>query len=1439
MTDFFNTLLRSILAYLPFAILLWLDSAVNVKRKDRSLQFALPLLALIYCTVLMVKVNDLAIGIGERLTTLPQVLAGLPVLSLLASPLERLISAVDTELLLFYTLNAGILLGYILLKLISLPLMRGLCGAAGELADAARGICYEHDPMRGAWLLKKNCAQGRAFLKAMFLAATGISFAVGRIAVALYLERELSAVFYPVFGVIVIGEMYFFANGLSPDEYEEDAAAEGEKPLRFCNYAPLRGVFRRLFPDKIAAENTSMGTSALDVTEEGSGLYGRARTGDAVADAYYACMAKQQRAGLKIDTGYLDSGLKLAEGRSVLFNNPFYYDLIPYAFYAMNRNLLRHKKILVVLGRHGVEGDIAPWLDKGLSAVTNIPGMWRIGVLTDKEQELDVGIVTRSGVHELALHEKNEDFFSEAGMVVLIEPSRLLTTAQVGLNSILRRCGRKDVTYCSTDRNCDGLVDALSHLLMTDITEVSATNRHEGTCSYMCWETDGENLQHRLLPNISRYLGVGTELSFVALKNQVEKTVWYGGEVFPVRDMHWIVKQYYYDLLHYADLPTTQDELDRRFAVSYNTWNAPVQENGYFVVEDEGRNMFEIKREFATRATGQSFINIISPQYLLHDYMAANEGLFNTDPKAVPTIVADYAGTQRNVALRLFLRMSLGDITKRELSNELQLIGVGGEDPVEEAWKLLCRLGQTDENEKSAGELILTRNGDRFTFRQKEAIGVVRKYSIRSGEIDDFVQIIDSTFRDVLLGDLKSARYVSEEEGGEQKYLGSELNGHIFQRYLPGQFFTFEGKYYEMLRMTPDGRVVLRRAAEHITGRSFYRQIRRYSIHYAETAADMGACRTVGGMRITRQFADLSVETPGYWQMRSYQDFASAKKVELNGVPTRMYYHKQILRVELTADGEPLDDRRCETLTLLLNEVFRTLFSENSEYIAALCGGEFEQPMTYSLMGADGFEPSQGCIYFVEDSQLDLGLLIAVERNLQRIFEIVCDYLDWHTEALKMSMEAPLPAPAAKGEAPEIGGGTERNEAEPAPQRENAGRPGLFGRLKAWWAKHFGKKAAPASENEIAEDEDLKEPAAETEMTGGADAAPEMPEEVTAGGASGQEEIPEPDEEELVSCSVEGEQTEQRAENDVSDTGEAEEDSFEFETPEAAEPSLIPARKPYHERCYLYYGAAKVPEGLDIEGTLDFLRASGFGERELTQARHGKDVAARIEEGYRPNLPGVHYCDFCGVELTGTEHDVLKDGRESCVNCSRSAVRTEEDFRRIYRELVKNMEIFYDMHISVPVKIRMVNAQRLHKSIGKRFVPSAAQDPRVVGVAIRDRKGNYSILVENGAPRIRSTLTMAHELTHIWQYTNWDKAGIRNKYGQLELEVYEGMAKWSEIQYAYLIGEAGIARREEIITSLREDEYGRGFLKYAAKYPISPYTHLEGPTPFDDRTSPL
>ena len=82
-------------------------------------------------------------------------------------------------------------------------------------------------------------------------------------------------------------------------------------------------------------------------------------------------------------------------------------------------------------------------------------------------------------------------------------------------------------------------------------------------------------------------------------------------------------------------------------------------------------------------------------------------------------------------------------------------------------------------------------------------------------------------------------------------------------------------------------------------------------------------------------------------------------------------------------------------------------------------------------------------------------------------------------------------------------------------------------------------------------------------------------------------------------------------------------------------------------------------------------------------------------------------------------------------------------------------------------------------------------------------------------------------------------ARIAAKYGADELQVYEGMAKWSEIQYAYLINEPGTAKREEIITKHRNDEYGIGFLKYASRYGISSGTRLRGETPFENKKQPL
>lgn len=1434
MIDTVIRLLLFLLCLLPFLLLALLNAKANLRRQYRDRQFPMPLLALLYCGLLLILLERITPLLVWLVGQIPPLLmsAGTHVsqwfdgalswlgdgLYNLGTALDALLAQADDAYIGLFAGNALFLLVHIILKRFLITIFYAVFRSGGAVHDFCVEPFYEKDEESGFWCVRIHCGQARTFLRTMYAAALVLSAALVLLSCELYRAGLLAAPFYPVFGVLVLGEVYFFADGLTRRELQERLTGEEDDPSSIRNYVPLRQVLSGLFGDKLGAERTTVDNSLFSARTHDELLHALEESDDPKVEAYGRFMRLKMGSGLKPDHNYLASGLELLQGRSILFNNPFYYDLIPYIFYPMNRVMLRRRKVLIVLGRHDVEQDVAAWYDAGLTAVTNIPGMWTIGVLTSTPQELDVGIVSRSSVHDLALHEANEDFFRQVEFVVVMEPSKLVTTAQIGLNSIVRRCGEEGrrPTFCSMDKNCDGLLDSLSHLLLTSFTEVSATEHHRGISSYMCWEADGDHLQHRLLPNLSRFLGLGTELSFTALKNQVSQTQWYGGEAFPVVDMHWIAKQYYYDLLHYADLPTTQDTMDACFQVSPNLWNARRLPNQFLTVEDESCNMFEMRRVFSTRAENQGFVNILSPEYLLRDYMADNDGIFSADPKAIPCIVADYAPTPRNIILRLCLRMSAGLVSESEIRRELMLADLEHEVLPDSLWDGICRCcrcgGSLRPGREGQTTLVFLR-GDKEAVFGPEVLSARKKFSMDTGRMETFYSLSDPAFISLLLGDLQNAGYIAEDERGARQYLGTELRGHVFQKYLPGQFFTFGGKYYEMLRVTSSGQVLVRRAADHISGRPAYRQIRTYRISNLTDSQTMGDRMDISGLHITKQYADISVETPGYWKLSRYSDFASGSTVWVNGVPERRYHAKQLLRIDLPDRDGLLTDKVCGTVALLFNEVFRTLFAENQPYIAAVVPGEAEAPVTYSLQVEDGPQDSR-CIYIIEDSQLDLGLLVAVQRNLDRIFSIICDYLDWHTAALEASLNPPpQPEPAPP---------------EPPPQQAEAS-PGFWKRLKdkigGFFTRLFRRKPKPQEEPEQAPEEvPVPVPQETPEQETGPVPQPEPEAGPVPTAEQPQEQAEAPD-------------SQEEAEPVAHLSSSA---SFSFESDQARTESGSPLeRKPYHLRYYLLYGGTEVPGQLDVDGTLDFLRALGFGSSGLKQARDGRDMAEHIKSGKLTELAGVRRCDFCGAPLTGTEYEVLSDGRERCMPCSRSAVKTEEEFREIYQTIVENLNVFFGVKISAPVRVEMVNAKKLHRRLGKRFVPTGDFDGRVLGVAIRDKDG-YSILVENGAPRIQSTMTIAHELIHIWQYLNWDRKEILRLYGKSrQLEIYEGMAKWGEIQYAYLIGEPEAARREELNTLLRNDAYGSGFRQYVERYPLSTEIQLKGETPFLDKHRPL
>lgn len=302
----------------------------------------------------------------------------------------------------------------------------------------------------------------------------------------------------------------------------------------------------------------------------------------------------------------------------------------------------------------------------------------------------------------------------------------------------------------------------------------------------------------------------------------------------------------------------------------------------------------------------------------------------------------------------------------------------------------------------------------------------------------------------------------------------------------------------------------------------------------------------------------------------------------------------------------------------------------------------------------------------------------------------------------------------------------------------------------------------------------------------------------------------------------------------------AEEVPTESETMVSKETSSLSKTEsvPYHERYYLKYREGKRNTALDLEGTKTFLQEIGFDGGELRQARKGKTCAENLRNADK-NKNNQTYCSYCGAEISGVEFFRLPDGRKRCNSCSNTVVKVKSEVEALYQRVIANMDSFFGASIDVPISIEVTDERKLKKKLGAPLGTKDSQSMMILGIAINKNK-KYSIILENGAPRISLIATFAHELTHIWQYTHWDNnKNVKKCPKSKRLLIYEGMAKWVEIQYLYLVGETNVAKREEYITRNRKDEYGVGFCLYEDRYPLSREAMYCEETPFTPNSYPL
>ena len=643
-----------------FVILNLVHQLVNSKRINRSKQLLMPVVSLLYIFVAVVVLRARYADLIKPLGAISS---------------ENELAPKYVEIL---YLNALVYALYDILRIFPVVISLIAFRKKPIFTELLEKI-YVYDENCQQWLLRNKWTNFRNLMKWMMIAAV---VSTGIIMAFIWNRGPLSPFYtyvFPVIYLIVIAEAFIFLNGLTELEYAKTVTGDDSYSHKIRNLYILREIYEKIFAHELLTSETKCDyTSMKSVTDYIEQL----SDSDSETERKIAEFFKLNGESKSYDSDYISATLKLLNKTNVVFYDPFYRDLGKYLILPMLYNLLSNKKCLIITARESVKSDISDWAHEILVDYGKIDSLWRVRELDHRNPECEVGVLGFTQFYDPDVVKANADFFRNVGFVVMVEPSLIVNTGQIGLSILADYMTVDDTTptYCFLDRITDGLVDSISHVLQINITEVEAPPVSRNIHTAMAWDADGDYLREKLFDKQTRYMGNGIELAAVAIKNQIPEVEWFSESKVPIKDIKWIAGQYFATICKYMNQPIQQDSLYDRIKFVSNIWSTNKNDYKFLIAEDEFTNMFNTMRMFLSRGDKQTFVNIFSESYLLRDYMRCNPMMFVSNPDAIPSIVPDYAKTERNTLIKMLMLMSTREVYESQLLNEFKLVGIENDD---------------------------------------------------------------------------------------------------------------------------------------------------------------------------------------------------------------------------------------------------------------------------------------------------------------------------------------------------------------------------------------------------------------------------------------------------------------------------------------------------------------------------------------------------------------------------------------------------------------------------------------------------------------------------------------------------------------------------------------------------------------------------------------
>lgn len=692
---------------------------------------------------------------------------------------------------------------------------------------------------------------------------------------------------------------------------------------------------------------------------------------------------------------------RLLANNDLLIDDGMSDNIAPIIFSVLLRRLMDGENILVLTAKRchsnsSYHQRIIKWIDDCFYRLTANRDFWRVQLFSKTEDvEPQSRIIVTSADDVLEKNIISHAWFQNLHTVLFLNGDEIFTESLASNNILLEtlrdRYPNIQSVVLSDYREAMQSSVARNLNVKSDLKEVRLRPLPPLKSFITVWKLEGESLfQHKVLAgHIEKYLGAEAVLSLLVRRERLQPLRMTGQEQLP-----------YYEYLEELDnnntalltepvaARTLKDRGVNEVQCDEAAFLMPISDNYVIFARDNDHNLPIAHRRWEAYSRKNVMVHIVCPPYLLRDYFADNLEYFSRTP--LYALSSKMMISRFETARLLMERLVSQELAESDILEELHWINP---------------------------QAVFVRQELSQLFRLAFGIDIIASNYLSIKTIYDFDKVEDNYRRitqyrllprikdDVSLSFLRNVDIIDQSRN-VLKVIAADL---LFQNYLPGQIHAFNGKSYSVMGYDRLNRKLLvnHRSPEPIVA---YRQDIALTLLKIEGSLTESH-RKIMDNKLSIELCEGAFEviTHGYFTFPF--DFSLAENmftytnIGETEVPVREYQLGRMATMTIEVHDNSLDIAKITaTLTVLLHEVFYTLFPETHQYLVvgspvneAVMKGQYARlyPVVRVKNAVPDLTERVIQLLMIEDAYQDLGLVQSIFDKWDYILRVTDDYLDW------------------------------------------------------------------------------------------------------------------------------------------------------------------------------------------------------------------------------------------------------------------------------------------------------------------------------------------------------------------------------------------------------------------------------------------------------------